>query len=300
MILFTGLGGLTGGALADRLIRERYAGPVRLLSRSRSARDKLIAGGISCEEMMGDIRHEETLKKAMQGVHTVCHLAAKERQDLIARAAAESGCVRRVIMISSTSIFSRYYKTQIVRDKEEAAITLLQQAGIEYTILRPTMIFDGVSDKNIRKFAAMVRKLPVMPIVGGGKALLQPVHKCDLADACWRVINHPEESRNQIYTVSGHAPMSLRDMLTTLARVQGKKIRFINIPMPLAVAAVRLAYVCSLRKIDYREQIFRLCEDRAFDHDEISRQLGYQPEPFETRLRQTLKQTTTPTKEGDQ
>jgi len=138
----------------------------------------------------------------------------------------------RLLDVTTDEAFLARHLKEYALYKAEQEDVLRASGARNFTILRPTMIFDGVSDKNIRKFAAMVRKLPVMPIVGGGKALLQPVHKCDLADACWRVINHPEESRNQIYTVSGHAPMPLRDMLTTLARVQGKKIRFINLHLP--------------------------------------------------------------------
>ena len=288
MILFTGLGGLTGGALTQIMAREGVKEPVRLLSRGRSAADALRSAGIACEEVRGDLRDADTLRRAMAGADCVVHLAAKAQQDVIARAAAASGTVKRAILISSTSIFSKYYATQVVRAKEEDAIAALDGAGIEYTILRPTMIFDGKNDQNVAKFAAMVKKLPVMPIVGRGKALLQPLHKSDLADAIWRVMQNPEIARNQIYTVSGQAPMTLKEMLSVLGRVQGKRVRFVNVPMGLAAPAVKAVWFVSFHKIDYREKIYRLCEDRAFDHEKISRDLGYSPLPFEARLKENL------------
>lgn len=51
-----------------------------------------------------------------------------------------------------------------------------------------------------------------------------------------------------------------------------------------------LVYLLSLKKIDYREKLNRLTEDRAYPNDIFSKELGFNPKPFSQRVLPLIKQ----------
>ena len=63
--------------------------------------------------------------------------------------------------------------------------------------------------------------------------------------------------------------MTLLEMFKIISEKGGFKNIFINIPFPFAKLAVNSVYLLSLRKIDFREKLDRLTEDRAYDNSVI-------------------------------
>ena len=61
--------------------------------------------------------------------------------------------------------------------------------------------------------------------------------------------------------------------------------RFLSVPFPIAYAGAWGVYLLSLTRIDMREKVQRLCESRAYPHEEAVRDFGYAPMPFEEGLR---------------
>ena len=55
------------------------------------------------------------------------------------------------------------------------------------TILRPSVVF-GPEDQFFNRFAEMARFLPVLPLIGGGATLMQPVYVGDVAEAGARLL----------------------------------------------------------------------------------------------------------------
>ena len=54
------------------------------------------------------------------------------------------------------------------------------------TILRPSVVF-GPEDQFFNRFAAMATISPVLPLIGGGETLFQPVYVGDVAEAVVRM-----------------------------------------------------------------------------------------------------------------
>ncbi|MCL4440698.1 MAG: hypothetical protein M1609_08950 [Firmicutes bacterium] len=55
------------------------------------------------------------------------------------------------------------------------------ESRLDYTIIRPTMIYGNQRDKNIHKLVTIVDKYPVIPVIGVGEGLMQPIYARDLA-----------------------------------------------------------------------------------------------------------------------
>ena len=100
-----------------------------------------------------------------------------------------------------------------------------------------------------------------------------------------QVLEHLGTASDKSYILSGRDSLLLRDLFGEIAGFLGVKRRFISVPFPLAYAGAWGIYVLSLGRMDFREKVQRLCEDRSYPHDEAARDLGYDPMPFAEGLR---------------
>ena len=188
-------------------------------------------------------------------------------------------------MVSSTIVYSNYYRNSYLAEDENVCVEKFRQNNIKYIFIRPTMIFGLKNDGNISRFIRWFLRWPIFPIVKNGRATIQPVSRVDLAEAYYAVLQNFNKIQKHEYIVSGQKEMTLKEMFEIICTLANKKVRFVNIPFPIAKACVELAYFCSLKRIDYREKLDRLTENRAYPHDAISKDLGYAPRSFEERVK---------------
>ena len=62
----------------------------------------------------------------------------------------------------------------------EAAFLASGRPGV---MLHPTMIYGAQGEDNVQRLAALLRRLPFVPLPGGGTALVQPIHQDDVTRA---------------------------------------------------------------------------------------------------------------------
>lgn len=219
----------------------------------------------------------------------VFHIAGIQKSLPLVRHAAENG-VRRMVLVHTTGIYSKYKAAgEEYRRIDKEVADICARDGVGLTILRPTMIYGTLRDGNIVKFIQMVDKLDPMPVVDHASYRLQPVHAKDLGRAYAQVLTHLDETAGKDYVLSGRDVVMLSDMFRMIADELGVKRRYLSVPMPLAYAGAAALYGVSLGRIDMREKVQRLCEDRAYPHEEASRDFGYDPMPFAEGLRQEVR-----------
>ena len=287
-ILITGLTGTSGSAFYKVLCREGYTKPVKVFVRKTTKLDMFENSPLDIEFFEGDIADEASLCAALKGCDTVFHIAAKGMTRPLINAVVSQKRDIKVILVSSTIVYSRYYRTSYLKEDEADYIRMMTEAGLKYVFIRPTMIFGTSTDSNISTFVKWFNKFPVFPTVKKGSATIQPVYREDLAEGYWLILKNFDSLKHNDYIISGEKVMSLCEMFGIITSVIGKKVKFINIPFGLAKFMVGAVYVCSFTKIDYREKLDRLTEDRAYPHDRITEELGYQPRSFEERLKQMV------------
>ncbi|MBQ8684455.1 MAG: NAD(P)H-binding protein [Clostridia bacterium] len=280
MILITGLTGTSGKPFYDVLCREQYNEKIRVVVRETTDTSQFDGSPLDLELVTGDVTDVEFMKKALEGCDTVFHIAIKNHSHLVMEAVKQSPQIKRVILVSSTIVYSEFYKTLDLKEREVEIRQLLEERNIRYVFIRPTMIFGTPHDRNISVFIRWFMKYPLFPIVKNGTANIQPVSRYDLAEAYWLILKNLDNLKQTEYIVSGKDCMSLLEMFRLLTDLIGKKVRFINIPFGIASAAVKAVYYLSFKKVDFREKLDRLTEDRAYPHDVIAEELGYSPHPF--------------------
>ena len=285
-VLFTGLTGKSGRVLAEDLktyhASERFSMRAAVRASSLKQMQALMP---EAECFGGEFTDESFLDAVTQDVDVLFHIAGIGTSTGFVRAAVKNG-VKQIILVHTTGIYSKYKAAgEWYRQVETEIDALTKEAGIPVTYLRPTMIYGTLQDENMVKFIGMVDKLSPMPVVNHGAYLLQPVHCADLGHAYYQILTHLEETAGKSYILSGRDPILLIDMFRVIADELGVQRRYLSVPFPIAYAGAWVLYLLSLKRIDMREKVQRLCENRDFPHAEAVRDFGYDPMSFEGGLR---------------
>jgi uncharacterized protein YbjT (DUF2867 family) len=186
----------------------------------------------------------------------------------------EQAGVKRAMFISTTALFTTLRSTS--RETRLAAEAAVQQSSLDWTILRPTMIYGTQRDRNISRLLRFLRRSPVFPLCGN--ALWQPIYVEDLADAVVNALDSSQTSR-KTYNVAGAEPLRFADLVREAAHAVGRKVALIRLPIEAAVVAARLTRIVT------PEQVRRLAEDKAFSYDDAARDFGFQPRTFTDGVR---------------
>lgn len=286
LVIIGATGKKSGGAFVKKLrdhidtIQQMFPDGVRAIARPSSNTSQLRDLLPDCMILKGSLEDVPFLRTAMDGADTLVHIAGIHWSKQVVTAAAASG-VRRVIVVHTTGIYSKYKRAgEEYRQIDAYVERTCRENGIVLTILRPTMIYGNAADQNLIRFIRMVDRLPLMAIVNRGTYPLQPVHYLDLAAAYYSVLIHEDKTAGKAFVLSGESPILLREMLRVIGQGLGKRVRFFSVPFPLAYAGAWLVYCFTIGRIDYREKVQRLCEPRAYPHDEAAAAFGYTPRPF--------------------
>jgi uncharacterized protein YbjT (DUF2867 family) len=201
--------------------------------------------------------------------------------------AIEAERPRRVVVVSSTSRFSKAHSSD-AREREiargiarcEADVEAWATArGIDWVVLRPTLIYGNGDDRNICEIARLITRFGFFPLIGAAHGRRQPVHADDVADACLAALE-ADSARNRAYDLSGSEVLTYRDMVGRVFAALSRPRRLVVCPVVvfrLALAALRLAPRYRLWSMAMVE---RMNQDMVFGHDDAKRDLGFEPRPF--------------------
>lgn len=292
MLLVTGITGHTGRYFLQELINNKYEGPIRCIVRETSNTSLLDSSGLNIEKIIGSLNDSEFINKVMNGVDTVMHIYNIHHSPVIVQAAIENR-LKRAILVHTTGIYSEFksasegYKNI---EKKVDELTKNPDYPTKVTILRPTMIYGDLCDSNMSKFIKIVDKLRFMPVLDGGKSLIQPVNARDLGKAFFTVLVSPEETAGSAYDLSGDKPIKMIEVFNLISKELGKKRTFISVPLSIGVLMARVLKALSLGRIDYVERVQRMDENRSYPHDDATRDFDYSPMSFEEGIHIEVKQ----------
>ena len=199
----------------------------------------------------------------------------------------ETSGARRVVVLSSTSLFTKVGSDDTAEqttaakliDGEARVRAWAESRGIDCVILRPTLIYGAGRDKNISEIARFICRFSFFPVLGRAQGLRQPIHAEDVAAACVSALKVPDAA-NRAYNISGGETLSYREMVTRIFKSLGRRPRVLTVPL----WAFRLA-VTLLRRLPRYQQwsaamAERMNRDLVFDHADAARDLGFKPRGF--------------------
>jgi NADH dehydrogenase len=278
---------LTGGAgfVGRNILAALGDRPARALVRRRGGAP---AAESNVEIVEADVTEPESLRGAFDGCEAIIHLAAivaEEGQrtfDAVIRQGtvnvleeARRAGVSRFLHMSAlgTRNDPRYGYFEAKWQAEQA----VKQSGIPWTIFRPSVMF-GPGDGFITTLAKLVRTAPVIPIVGAGKVLFQPVAVKDVAEAYARALDDPDTAY-QSYDLGGGKIYTYEEIIDLIANRLGKAKPKVHLPVGLMKMAVALAKPLpkALRPPVTSEQLKMLAIDNASRESATALLLGRQP-----------------------
>jgi dihydroflavonol-4-reductase len=278
--------------------------------------------GLATEMVQGDVRDLDSLCRAFQGAEVVYHLAAcislsmgdwpvLEAVNVIGTRNVVEACrrtgVRRLVHFSSIHALtqeplsvrvdesrplaeSRRYPPY---DRSKAAAELEVRCGIEQgldaIIIYPTAII-GPHDYQPSYFGEALlllakNKLPALVTGGFDWVDVRDV----VAGAILAEANAPHGAR---YLLSGHW-VSMGDIAASVAKITGVPVtRFV---CPLWLAHIGAPIIKGISHLNGKRPLYTdvslraLKSNRHISHEKATRELGYQPRPFQETLVDTLR-----------
>lgn len=301
-VLLTGATGFVGSEVLRHLLARGHR--VRALVRPGSRRAEASdadgqAAGAAVERVAGDILDAESVRRAAQECDAVVHLVGIIRE-LPRRGmtfqrihvdgtrhvveAARSAGVRRFVHMSALG--ARAEATAAYHRSKFAAEELVRNSGLEYTIFRPSVIF-GPRDEFINMLADLMRKAPLVPVIGDGRYRLQPVAVEDVAQGFAGALGHPRTA-GETYDVGGPEAYTYLDLLRQIGETTGRRPRFVHLPLGLMRALV--PYLQHLPGFPItRDQLVMLLEGNTCDSSGFYRDLAIEPTPLERGIAQYLR-----------
>jgi nucleoside-diphosphate-sugar epimerase len=316
--LVTGATGLVGSHLVERLLER--GDRVWALVRPTSRVDFLKEQGV--ELVYGDLNDLKSLRSVVQGTDTIYHCAARpplggtaqqfyrdnvEGTQHLLEASLQAP-LERFVHVSTVDVYGYdhhdgadestplkpdglYSRSKI--EAERVVMDYYQRYRLPVVILRPCLIY-GPRDRHLLPAVLQLLTLRRVPLVRGGRALLDLVYVGDVAEALV-LASTREEAIGQAYNITDGARRTLREIVETFARAWGQKPRFLSIPYPLAYGTAALVSSLSywLRfptpAILRWEVIKAMGHHRHFSISKASHELGYRPKvDLELGLKLTL------------
>ena len=221
------------GFVGREVVRQLLAADHEPVCLVRPGSEGKLPEGPSLEIRHGDVTDPASLDGALQGCQAVIHLVgiireSPEHSVTFSRlhrqatanmvAAAEAQQVRRFVHMSSNGV-KENAATEYYRSKWQAE-QLLRGSDLSWTIFRPSVIF-GAEDDFCNRLAEMVRRLPVVPVLGDGRYRIAPVAVEDVAAGFVAALQTPS-SVGRIYPICGRDSYSFDELLDLIGRALGR------------------------------------------------------------------------------
>ena len=186
-------------------------------------------------------------------------------------AAAQAG-VRLIVQISAlgadADARSRYHLSKKQADDFLAALP------VPSAIVQPSLVFG--SDGASARLFALLASLPLVPLPGGGRQRIQPLHVDDLTAAILHLLAQPPAGSVRL-TLAGPRALALRDYLQVLRGALGLgSLRVLPVPVAFARGAAQLSALLPHALLD-RETLQMLERGNTADPAPLRALLGRAP-----------------------
>lgn len=227
---------------------------------------------------VADITDAPRLREALRdATRIVCCAHARFVCNVIDAAPPDA----RFVFLGSTRKFTRWpdaHGNGVIAG--EAAFLASGRSGV---MLHPTMIYGAQGEDNVQRLAALLRRLPVVPLPGSGRALVQPIHQDDVTRAIRAALDIAWQGPHAL-VIAGPSPLPYADFVRAIAAATGlARPRIISVPAGLLMALAPLLRYTRVRP----DEIRRLLEDKNFDVQPMIDTLGFTPITLREGLRRS-------------
>lgn len=270
-IIITGASGFIGRNLAESFHKEGEK--VLAIGRSEFVGKALRENGI--EFILAKIEDQPKINKVFCPADFVIHCAGragdwwkyKDFYELNVTGtrnvinACRRNEIKKIIYISTSSLYLNgrdrynileteplpkqifnYGKTKLMAERE---LLELDKEGLKTIILRPRAVYGKYEQNIVSRFLRLAGKKN-LPLINGGRALVDITYIGNLARAVRNCFSAPEEVWNEIYNISNGSPVTLKEWISQVLEIFEQPFKPEDIPES---AAKRIAAMNELMSI---------------------------------------------------
>jgi uncharacterized protein YbjT (DUF2867 family) len=294
-LLVTGANGHLGRHLISRLASSSPEHPqVRAVVRSKRAAEQVAqsSGEAEVEIRVVDYGDAAALQPAAGGCRAVAHFVGiiKESSSTSYREAHENSCTALARAAAAAGVERIVYLSILGADPDSSnrclasrgrAEQILLDCPVNAVILRVPMVI-GPGDPASRSLRGQARAR-LLPLVGGGRSLQQPIDSRDVVTAVCAALDEPE-LRDEIFELGGPERLSHRALVERIARLYDARPWVV----PLPAVAVRLV-AALLERVSADPPLTRpmleiLQQDDCADTADACQRLGIELTPLSDTL----------------
>ena len=273
VIMFGG-SGFIGRYLVKYFADDGYM--IRIFTRyPEKAKQLKLCGNLGQIEVVGgSVINSEEIVEHIRGCNIVINLLGtlynvkkSAFYDIHAKAAeniakATKSCNVKLMIHFSVMGITETQKSDYAKSKLMGE-NLVKSAFPDAVIIRPNLVF-GPEDKFFNKFAQLSMICPFLPVIGGGRAVLQPIYVDDLARFVFNVVKN--SVTNKLYNVCGPYTYSFKELLSFILSVTNRKSKLVNISFGIANG---LAFFCELRIVSIFLKLITGTTDPMLTRDQV-------------------------------
>jgi len=285
----TGSTGFVGRHLAKELCSRGLN--VRCLARASS--DLTPLAGLDVEICRGDVTNEASLETALQGVETVVHLVAviRETKDAtfeginlvgtsnLLQAAKKKGINRFIYMSNLGAGPDQHFPLLYNKWRAEEEV---RNSGIDFVILRPSVMF-GRGGGFVNVLAQIIKRMPLVPIIGSGKTKFQLISVEDVA-ACVAQSLEDERTTNQIIPLGGPEYLTYEEIADLIIEKLKLRRLKVHLPVPLMQSIVWTSEKLGLNLPLTSAQLAMVTRDNVTNLDAVEGVFGFKPVSLRERI----------------
>ena len=273
-----GASGRSGVALCRSLLADG----VSFIPVVRDA-EKWAATGIGVTARIADLTDAAHLRAALADATRIVSCAHARHTSAVLTATPPEA---RLVLLGSTRKFTNWpdpHGNGVVAG--EATFLASGRSGV---MLHPTMIYGAQGEDNVQRLAALLGRLPFVPLPDSGTALVQPIHQHDVTRAIRAALDVAWDGAHSL-VIAGPSPLPYADFVRAIAFANGQRTpRIVGLPAGALMALTGiLRYIPFLPRV-HPAEIRRLMEDKSFDVRPMIDTLGFTPMPLREGLARTF------------
>ncbi len=285
MIAITGGTGFVGRCLTARLQQAGFA--VRVLARQPAEIPGVTV--VSADVTTNPDSFSDMLSGCQAVIHLVGIIRERRRESFyrvhvrgtenLIRACQKAG-VSRFLHMSALGArpqaCSRFHRSRWQSEE------LVRASSLDATIFRPSVIF-GKDSAFLSQLRSLINGPPVIPIIGDGMSLLQPIWKEDVATCFLRALSD-DHTIGRAYDLGGPETYGFEQLLDLLAEAEGVEKPKLHLPVWLMRLAAATLSPLSSRFPLTPDQLTLLLEDNVCDITEMRNTFGIDPASIRDHL----------------
>lgn len=316
-VLITGGGGFIGSHLVDSQLSHGHEVRTVDLHVDHIAH---AASHPNLEIVTGDLTDANLVKRLVDEIDIIYHLASAhldvtlpdayyQQVNVYAtmtllRAAHDAG-VRRMVHCSTNGVIGEiknppvdetaachptniYEKTKL--EGEQAVLAFARETDYPVVVVRPAWVY-GPRCPRTEKLMRTVRKRRFL-IFGNGKTLRHPVYISDAVQGL-ELCAEVECAPGQVYFIAGERPVTINELVQTVADVQSVQRPKLHLPLAMGKAAgymLQFAFKPLGKQPPFsRRSLDFFLKDNAYDIGKAKHDLGFHPQiDLQAGLSETL------------